>query len=189
MPSQYLIKLLHKCSWWKQFNFHFCFIIEVLIVWHIISIFFLTGLIWIKSGYAAGCKKVLNYGGTNFPLPVNVTEHFPSPCSSDLHIIHIYPYTISFCSTYFQSPWYYLLCFVRDLRSDILPTQTVCFMWNESIWWDLCILYTIFMVYIHPYLSIKGFTFNSTLLAANPSNSNRIKQPSGSNLEKQKPGL
>lgn len=89
MPSQYLIKLLHKCSWWKQFNFHFCFIIEVLIVWHIISIFFLTGLIWIKSGYAAGCKKVLNYGGTNFPLPVNVTEHFPSPCSSDLHIIHI----------------------------------------------------------------------------------------------------
>ena len=92
MPSQYLIKLLHKCSWWKQFNFHFCFIIEVLIVWHIISIFFLTGLIWIKSGYAAGCKKVLNYGGTNFPLPVNVTEHFPSPCSSDLHIIHIQPH-------------------------------------------------------------------------------------------------
>ena len=32
---------------------------------------------------------MLNYGGTNFPLPVNVTEHFPSPCSSDLHIIHI----------------------------------------------------------------------------------------------------
>ena len=94
MPSQYLIKLLHKCSWWKQFNFHFCFIIEVLIVWHIISIFFLTGLIWIKSGYAAGCKKVLNYGGTNFPLPVNVTEHFPSPCSSDLHIIHISIYNL-----------------------------------------------------------------------------------------------
>ena len=35
---------------------------------------------------------MLNYGGTNFPLPVNVTEHFPSPCSSDLHIIHIQPH-------------------------------------------------------------------------------------------------